>query len=258
MREIILEKLTEIEQEHELKILFAVESGSRAWGFPSQDSDYDVRFVYVKKPEWYLSIDDKRDVVEVPINDLLDINGWDIRKALKLFRKSNPPLQEWLASDIVYHDTMGFRDELIALRDEVFSPKASLHHYLNMAKGNFRDYLQGEQVKIKKYFYVLRPLLACLWIEKYNSNPPIQFEVLVSDLVTDDTLKGKIAELLQRKIAGEELNIEPKIGRIHGFIEEQIEYVTVLAGQYSNEQNDPTAKLDEVFRKYLRMAWNVE
>ncbi|MED1919930.1 nucleotidyltransferase domain-containing protein, partial [Bacillus thuringiensis] len=116
MREIILEKLKEIEQAHDLKVLFAVESGSRAWGFPSKDSDYDVRFVYVKKPEWYLSIDDKRDVVEEPINDLLDINGWDIRKALKLFRKSNPPLQEWLVSDIVYLDTLGFRDELVKLQ----------------------------------------------------------------------------------------------------------------------------------------------
>ncbi|MFS0915834.1 nucleotidyltransferase domain-containing protein [Brevibacillus sp. 179-C 1.1 NHS] len=256
MRETILEKLNEIEQEHELKILFAVESGSRAWGFPSKDSDYDVRFVYVKKPEWYLSIDDKRDVVEVPINDLLDINGWDIRKALKLFRKSNPPLQEWLVSDIVYHDSLGFRDELIMLREEVFSPKASLHHYLSMAKGNFRDYLHGDQVKIKKYFYVLRPILACIWIEKYNANPPIGFERLVSELVTDSSLKDKISELLRRKMAGDELDLEPRIDMLHHFIEEQIERLTVVTSQCTNDLLDPTDKLDEVFRKYLQKAWS--
>ncbi|TQK74913.1 hypothetical protein FB479_101524 [Brevibacillus sp. AG162] len=257
MREIILEKLKEIEQVHDLKILFAVESGSRAWGFPSKDSDFDVRFVYVKKPEWYLSIDDKRDVVEVPINDLLDINGWDIRKALKLFRKSNPPLQEWLVSDIVYLDTLGFRDELVRLQGEVFSPKASLHHYLSMAKGNFRDYLQGEQVKIKKYFYVLRPILACIWIETYHTNPPIGFDQLVAELITDSTLKGKISELLQRKIAGDELNFEPRIEELHHFIEDQIERLTALTSQYTNDLEDPTDKLDEIFRKYLQKAWIV-
>ncbi|OAB44406.1 nucleotidyltransferase domain-containing protein [Paenibacillus glacialis] len=256
MHEIILEQLKAIEQQHNVKILFAVESGSRAWGFPSQDSDYDVRFVYIRHPEWYLSIDDKRDVIEVPINDILDINGWDIRKALKLFRKSNPPLLEWLVSDILYYEAYGFKEEMLILRQQVFSPRASLHHYLSMAKGNFRTYLQGDQVKIKKYFYVLRPILACKWIEKYNTNPPILFDELVSDLVTDVQLKREIEDLLRRKIAGEELNLQNRVDVINDYIDKEIEHLTAFAHSHKNELKDPTDLLDQLYRKYLKMVWN--
>lgn len=100
----IMNKLESIEQEHGIKILYAVESGSRGWGFASQDSDYDVRFLYIHPTDWYLSIEERKDHIEYPINDLLDINGWDIKKAFLLFKKSNPPLLEWLSSPIVYAD----------------------------------------------------------------------------------------------------------------------------------------------------------
>ena len=104
MRQIILRELANLEKEHQVKILFACESGSRAWGFPSQDSDYDVRFIYLHPQDWYLSIEveRKRDVIELPISDDLDITGWDLRKALQLFKKTNPPLLEWLGSPIIY------------------------------------------------------------------------------------------------------------------------------------------------------------
>ncbi|ANE45346.1 hypothetical protein SY83_02240 [Paenibacillus swuensis] len=254
MNETILAKLKEIEILHQIKVLFAVESGSRAWGFPSKDSDYDVRFVYIKQPAWYLSIDEKRDVIEEPVNNLLDINGWDIRKALKLFRKSNPPLLEWLESSIIYYEGYGFRDEMKSLKEEVFSPKASLHHYLSMAKGNFREYLQGDLVKIKKYFYVLRPIMACLWIEKYNANPPILFQELVDDILQGRTeLKQEIDALLARKMSGDEMDLEPRIQVIHDFIDTEIERMTGYANLIKVEQEDPTEILNHLFRKYLNI-----
>lgn len=256
MKHIIVDKIHEIEREHQVKVLFAVESGSRAWGFPSQDSDYDVRFVYIHRPEWYLSIDEKRDVIEVPINELLDINGWDIRKALKLFRKSNPALMEWLVSDIRYYEAYGFKEELLALRERVFSPQASVHHYLHMARGNFREYLQGEQVKIKKYFYVLRPILACKWVEKYNTNPPILFQDLVQELVTESGLKEAIEDLLRRKIAGEEMNLEKRVDVINEFIVREIDHLTDFAQSTRRDLDDPTEMLDQLFRKYLKTVWN--
>lgn len=256
MKQLILEKIHETEREHQVKVLLAVESGSRAWGFPSHDSDYDVRFVYIHRPEWYLSIDEKRDVIEMPINERLDISGWDIRKALKLFRKSNPPLMEWLVSDIRYYEAYGFKEEMLALRNRVFSPRASVHHYLHMATGNFRGYLQGEQVKIKKYFYVLRPILACKWIEKYNANPPILFQDLVDDLVTEPALKAAIEDLLRRKIAGEELDLEHRVEAIHEFIAREIDHVTEFAKTVDAEREDPTALLDKLYRKYLNIVWN--
>ncbi|NHN29605.1 nucleotidyltransferase domain-containing protein [Paenibacillus agricola] len=254
MQDTILEKLKEIEQGHQIKVLFAVESGSRAWGFPSKDSDYDVRFVYIRQRDWYLSIDEKRDVVEVPINDLLDMNGWDIRKALKLFRKSNPPLLEWLESSIIYQESYGFREEMRAVKEQVFSPKASMHHYLSMAKGNFRKYLQGEHVNIKKYFYVLRPILACLWIEKYNTNPPILFQELVEDLLAGKPeLKKKMDLLLDKKMFGDEMDLEPRIDVINEFIQLETFRMTEYANSFQGEQNDPTEILDELYRKYLRI-----
>jgi len=94
MDSVIRGVLEKIEKEHKVKILFAWESGSRAWGFASKDSDYDVRFIYVHEKNWYFGIDDQRDVIELPVNEVLDVNGWDVRKALRLFRKSNAPLYE--------------------------------------------------------------------------------------------------------------------------------------------------------------------
>ncbi len=247
----IQKELEMIESKFDVKILYACESGSRAWGFPSQDSDYDVRFIYVHRPDWYLSIDDGRDVIELPIDDLLDINGWDIRKALKLFRKSNPPLHEWLQSDIVYYRAFSFVDRLHQLVGQVYSPKSCMHHYLNMARNNYREYLQGEQVKIKKYFYVLRPVLACIWIAKYHSNPPLLFETLVDRLIHDPILSGTIMKLLARKKQGDELDLEPRIPALNSWIESNMAWVEEQIRHLPSEPEDPTAQLNQLFRDTL-------
>lgn len=167
-RKAIESVLTSLERSEGVVVLLAVESGSRAWGFPSADSDYDVRFIYLRRPEWYLSIDleERRDVIERPIREGIDISGWDIRKALKLFRKSNPPLLEWLQCPIVYRERFSLAPRLRTLLPAFYSPKASFFHYLNMAQGNMREYLHGDTVWRRKYLYVLRPLLAMLWIEQ--------------------------------------------------------------------------------------------
>lgn len=256
MREKIIDEIKRIEEQFEVKICYAVESGSRAWGFPSKDSDYDVRFIYVHKKEWYLSIDQKRDVIELPINDLLDINGWELRKALRLFRKSNPPLLEWLHSGIVYYQAFSLVDKMKEIQNQVFLPQSALYHYLNMAKGNFRDYLQGEHVKIKKYFYVLRPILACKWIEKYNTVPPIEFHDLVEDLLEDGSLKREIQTLLDRKMRGDELSIEPKVGAINEFLEREIVRLEEYTKTLVVSKEDVTPMLDELFREILGEVWS--
>src|SRR5688500_9825730 len=164
----IQHRLRSVEEADGARILYAVESGSRAWGFPSADSDYDVRFVYVRPRDWYLSVnlESRRDVIERPIVDHIDLSGWDIRKALRLFAKSNPPFLEWLSSPIVYRDELSFADAVRALLPRYYSPVSSLYHFLRMAQGNYREFLQGPEVIVKKYFYVLRPLLAVRWIEQ--------------------------------------------------------------------------------------------
>lgn len=232
---VIREQLEQIESEEQVKVLYACESGSRAWGFPSQDSDYDVRFIYLRKPEWYLSIFDKRDVIERPINDMLDISGWDLRKALNLFRKSNPPLLEWLESPIPYAEKYSVAEKLRGISPYTFSPKSCMYHYLNMARGNYREYLQGEQVRIKKYFYVLRPVLASEWIHRFDEMPPMAFDVLVDRLIPKDAeLWRVIQQLLTRKKAGDEMDYESRLNPINQYLEEQLQVLFRQGGGVIN------------------------
>lgn len=254
MTETILKNLNRIEEIHNARILYAVESGSRAWGFASQNSDYDVRFIYIHQPDWYLSIREKRDVIEMPINDDLDISGWDIRKALGLFAKSNPPLLEWLGSPIVYQDRFGFSDRLRTLLQDTFSPQRCMHHYLHMARGNYREYLKGETVRLKKYLYVLRPILACLWLEKHGTMPPTEFSSLRQDASLSMSLDGAVEELLQKKMAGEELAMAPSVPVLNDFIEQQLDRLNLIADRRPTPVVDYDV-LDGLFREMLHVCY---
>jgi hypothetical protein len=255
MREAIIAELEKIEEEKQVCILYAVESGSRGWGFASGDSDYDIRFIYVHPTDWYLSIHEKRDVIERPISESLDISGWDVRKALRLFSKSNPPLLEWLRSPIVYVEKFLTAQRLRDLVPSFFSPKSCLYHYLHMAQGNFREYLRGEQVRIKKYFYVLRPVLACKWIETNNTMPPMEFEKLVETQIQDRRLADEINQLLQRKRAGEELDMGPQITILNEFLKQEIEYYSQYVRSLEKAQRPDYAALDKLFRDTLKEVW---
>jgi predicted nucleotidyltransferase len=191
--------LARVEREHAVKVLFACESGSRGWGFASPDSDYDVRFVYAHRVDWYLTVFPGRDVIELPINDIYDVSGWDLRKALGLLRNGNATLVEWLSSPVVYMADQAFLTSVRAAAQEVYRPERAFHHYLHMARKNYREHLRGELVRLKKYLYVLRPLLACLWIEQQRGPVPMRFQDLVDALVTENALKAAIDELLAIK-----------------------------------------------------------
>lgn len=243
-------RLDEIESREEVTIIYACESGSRAWGFPSRDSDYDVRFIYVRPTEWYLRILEDRDVIERPIVDEIDINGWDLRKALRLFRKSNPPLLEWLQSPIVYRDKPELSRKLRALVPVFYSPKASMYHYLHMAEGNYRDYLKGEQVRTKKYLYALRPVLACRWIESGLGAVPMEFGRLCGKVLDDTHLRGEIDSLVERKRAGEELGSGPRNAAIDEFLRREIARLKDVAGTVDVNQSE-TSRLDRFFTEAL-------
>jgi len=250
----ISEQLTNIETERDVRILYAVESGSRAWGFASRNSDFDVRFIYIHQPDWYLSIRDRRDVIECPISDDLDISGWDLRKALGLFSKSNPPLLEWLGSPIIYKDGYGLADRMREMLTSAFQPQRSMYHYLQMARGNYREYLKGEVVRLKKYLYVLRPILACLWIEKHGTMPPTEFSKLVSDARLSVTLNAAVDELLARKMSGDELDTAPKVPVLNEFIEQMLDHYSLLSGKRPTPVADYDA-LDQLFREMLQKVW---
>lgn len=220
MKEVeILERLHAAEVEHDVRILYACESGSRAWGFASPDSDYDVRFVYAHIQDWYLSFDveQRRDVIEYPIVDEIDCGGWDVRKALYLFTRTNGALLEWLHSPIKYVETGPFAQRLRELAPRAVNDIALCYHYSHMARGNARGYLFKDRVRLKKYFYVLRPLLAIRYIQGGLGVPPVEFEKLV-DAVAPMELRPGIAELLELKRRTPELGLGDPIPEIDEFI----------------------------------------
>lgn len=245
MESLIKEKLNEIEQRENCRVLLAVESGSRAWGFASPDSDYDVRFIYVRPKENYLRLEQVRDVIELPINDELDINGWDVDKTLKLLHKSNPTVFEWFSSPIVYKTT-NFAERFKPIMLRYFSSKSGLWHYLHMAEGNYREYLKGDMVKAKKYFYVLRPILACRWILKKGTPPPMLFSELMESQLPD-YLEETVRDLLELKINSPEIKMIPRIDILNDYMDRSITEVKEQIKQFPKETAHGWKELDELF-----------
>ncbi|WP_207145105.1 DNA polymerase beta superfamily protein [Persephonella atlantica] len=247
----ILQKLKKIEEETDIKVLFACESGSRAWGFESPDSDYDVRFIYVNKLDFYLSIEKQRDTVEIS-EGLFDFVGWDLKKALYLLRKSNPSIIEWINSPIVYKKDEEFFSTIKHLSQISFNPKALMYHYLHMAKTNYRTYLQTEHIKIKKYFYVIRPILSLMWIEKRKSAPPIKFRELLEKEDIDEKTKVEIKKLLAVKHKKRELDLYPKVKTLNSFIEKNIKYYEKLLNNMDLKKALPPAEeYDSLLKKTI-------
>ncbi|WP_417760493.1 nucleotidyltransferase domain-containing protein [Shewanella sp.] len=254
IRQEIWQRIAAAEREHDVKVLYAVESGSRAWGFASPNSDYDVRFVYAHKPEWYLSVDlaDKRDVIEYPIVDEIDINGWDVRKALQLFRKSNPAIVEWLQSPLVYGDDGQFAASLQPLLTCGYSLNKGIFHYLNMAKTNYRGYLKGSEVRLKKYFYVLRPLLAVRWLLSHRSVAPIEFAKLLT-MLTEVEVKQEVEKLLAVKMGSDELQTGPQVQVLNQFIEAELAYYENFTPLAEDNRVD-VSELNGIFRQLITSA----
>ena len=192
-------RLETYERERAVRILFAVESGSRAWGFASPDSDYDVRFVYAHPRDWYLSVFDRDEVIESPSDPIYDLGGWDLRKALRLLGGSNAPLAEWLRSPIVYREAPGCRDEMRQLANQM-APKTLAMHHLSLLRNFDRDYLGEPEVRLKKLFYALRSVLAARWVIERDEIPPVEFATL-RQLVADSVWQSQIDRLLPLKCA---------------------------------------------------------
>ncbi len=258
MREHIIAELASIEESENVRILYSVESGSRAWGFASEDSDFDVRFLYLRPVESYLSIAPTREVIERPIADDLDISGWDMQKALGLFQRSNPSILEWLHSPIVYSERFQTSARILSLEPAYVTLRSSLFHYINLAKGQFNHYLRGEIVPVKKYFYALRPVFACSWLLEHGTFPPLDFSTLLcAQLPSSGELTEAIQALLQRKRAGNELDSEPRIPVIHAFLEEAIPaYETRIGAMAKEKKETDQSMLDDLFRALLKEAWD--
>lgn len=217
----ILSELRKIEAREDLRILFAIESGSRAWGFASPDSDFDVRFVYARRQDWYLSLAPGRDVIELPLIDDDDINGWDIQKALNLALKPNPVLLEWLSSPIRYIWETEICDQIKAFTQTITHTTSCRHHYMRIAdiqRGT------GNHIKLKRYFYALRAAMALRWIETRTDLPPMNFHELMAGVDIPATVSQEISRLLIIKTNTDEFGTGPRIPVLEDFITAQIDW----------------------------------
>lgn len=249
----IQEQLNKLEAEHDIRILFACESGSRAWGFASSDSDYDVRFAYVHKLDWYLGIDKGADFIEGLQDGVLDIRGVELRRLLQLFRASNAAVYEWLQSPVWYRKDEAFVRQLWIYAETCFSARDGMHHYLGMTRNTLESCLQSTEVKLKKYFYALRPVLAAAWIKEYNSCPPMELRHLRAP-IADPAVQQRMDALLAQKAGVEEgFRVAPD-PLLHRFIEEQMAQCTDYAKTLGKKEVS-AAPLAELFRTTINRSW---
>ena len=254
----IQENLDAIEKQHKVHILLSVESGSRAWGFASPDSDYDVRFIYMQEPKEYLRIDARKDTIEWQLDEVLDINGWDLKKALLAFAKGNPNIMEWANSPIIYREAPEWK-EIRETAMQYFSEKSALCHYYGTANNTYLSYLTGNQIRYKKYFYALRPLLCCRWIERYHEAPPMEFEKLLQlfdgiDADLNEELLSAVRVLLSRKAVTEEKDLNPQLPVIIDFIRAECRRQKEISDAAADDHKKDLTTLNECFRHALGLS----
>jgi predicted nucleotidyltransferase len=240
--------------EEGVRVLYAAESGSRAWGFHSPDSDFDVRFLYVHARDWYVSLAEERDVIERPLDaQLVDLAGWDIRKALRLLLKSNPALYEWLVSPLVYVDSP-LRAELKALFEAAASPRAMAHHYWSIARGQWRAYIEGRgEVRLKKYLYVVRPLLSLAWVAQHQRPPPMAIDDLLAGAALPPAARAAIAALLKDKRETPELGARAPLAGIDTWAAGELERLDPgrLPWPATPPRRDLRGEADRLYRRVV-------
>lgn len=239
----IKSKLSKIEHQENIRILYACESGSRAWGFASPDSDYDVRFIFVRPIEDYFRVKELPDFIDAELNEMYDINGWDLKKFFKQLYKSNPVIFEWANSPIVYIETLEWK-RIKSVMNDYFLKVEMLHHYRGMAKSNVRSNFATSEIVLKKYLYVLRPVLACLWLIQKHTVPPTEFSKLVEEVLPEELIVS-VDELLAVKMKSGEKEKGSRIQQLDLFIEKKLNEATMFS--VFNEKQKDYKKLDTLF-----------
>lgn len=243
-------RLRAVEAEDGVRVVFAIESGSRAWGFASPDSDFDVRFIYQHPHDWYMSLTEKRDVIERGVDERnIDLSGWDLRKALRLMLKWNPVLHEWLISPITYVENQGFRASLAEFYNNYANLRAIGHHYDSQARTFFRKNMGSGEVKLKTYFYIIRPVLSLQWLQQHRSMPPMHLDALFSGFDFPAPVRSAIEDLLARKQATPEFGKGPRIPVIDRWIEASIDDADPAGLPVSSNGDEAHEAADALFRR---------
>ena len=252
MKTLILQRLKEIELKHNVRILLAVESGSRAWGFASKDSDYDVRFVYVHKKEWYLTLIEGRDVIEELDSDgVMDFAGWDLKKALLLMSKGNCAFAEWLNSPTIYYKDEDFINSISSLKEDYFRKVSAINHYYHMAMNHDKRYLEKRGCEMKRFMYHLRGLLAAKYAAIYETYPPVLFNELVDIMIDDQTIKAEITNLVELKKESREHNTMIVNDSLVTFATKIASEIESMFGSFPEDKQKDNKKLDQFFLNML-------
>lgn len=251
MIELIRQKLRELEEENGFRILYACESGSRAWGFASNDSDYDIRVIYVWPRDRYLGVFAPTDTVDCGVDaNALDVSAWDFRKALALFRKANGPLFEWLFSPIVYFEDATVITPWRELALDCFVPAHSAAHYLGLSSKINGGIREAGAPTAKKYLYVLRALLSASHVVDHQTPPPVEFGLLLQRISLPSEVRREIDAMIAEKAKGQESDGILRNPVLDAFIDEQSETLKEKAGALASEMC-PVDKLDQFFRSVI-------
>ncbi len=257
IREAILSKLKETEEVHDVKIIFAIESGSRAWGFESPSSDYDCRFVYVRKKESYISIFENKNFIEYDVDKIFDINGWDLNKFIKNLIKSNANLLEWLSSNVVYIKNEECTKLLEDLGEQFFNPISTCYHYLSMAKKKYQK-ISRDNSTIKTYFYVLRALACTRYIYEHKKMPNMEYFKNLEELNIDKEIIEEIKKLHSLKLTVDEDFEVEKSEKLIKYFEDEISFFEENIKNMKFEGTLSFENIDNVFRKIIDRMWDCE
>lgn len=249
----ILRRLDAIARDNSVRILLAVESGSRAWGFHSPDSDFDVRFLYVRAEETYLALWQPRDLIETPLVDVYDVNGWDLGKALRLMIKGNSVVHEWLVSPHVYRADAAFIEALTPIARAWRNAYADAHHYHGLLATQRARFIAGRsEVNLKKYFYALRPALALQWLRERTDPPPMELTKLLAGLSLPPAFSSALEALREAKRAASEVGRGPPVPALDEYIEEQARWGLAAKGRAPTPDPELLERSNQLFRAAVR------
>ena len=252
MKAKILQRLSEIESRYDVKVLLAVESGSRAWGFASKDSDYDVRFVYVHRKDWYLQLIEGRYVIEeLDPDGVMDFAGWDLKKALLLMGKGNCGFAEWLNSPTIYRKDEEFFQKMNTLKSDYFRKISAVNHYYHMAMNHDKRYLEKRGCEMKRFMYHLRGLLASKWAAIHGTYPPVLFEELVEKMVEEENIKNEIGKLVELKRESREHNTVIVNDDLVNYADRIAAEIELMLGSFPEDKTQDFKKLDDFFLNIL-------
>jgi len=251
----IINKLSNIEQLHNVKILLAIESGSRGWGFAAANADYDCRFIYAHKTEKYLSILEMDEFIDYELNETFDIRGYDLKRVLKYIMKSQATINEWLSSNVIYINNGPVTKKLSKLAADFFNPIPVSYHYLSLAKKMLAEITVADEAKIKKYFYILRPIANLNYIQQYGKMPYMEYDKTLGATTPPSGVATAIQALKKQKAALLEHDKIPQHMFLIDYFNSEISRFESVLKEMKHEKNTNYTPLDEAFREIIEEVW---